>query len=123
VISHVAKVGVNVKSQQQALDFFTKRIGFELITDVTMGQHARWIEVRPPGAQTGLVLWTPPGLEDRIGTFSGIVFQAANVHETYKQLIANGVTFMQAPTLQPGGIMGQFVDPDGNIFVLRGQDA
>jgi catechol 2,3-dioxygenase-like lactoylglutathione lyase family enzyme len=122
MISHVAKVGVSVRDQQRALEFFTQKLGFDLITDVPMGEKARWIEVRPPGAQTALALWTPPGLENRIGTFSGVVFQAADVHKAYGHLIDKGVTFTQTPTLQPGGTMGLFVDADGNTFVLRGLD-
>ena len=85
-----------------------------------MGADARSIEVAPPGSETALALWTPPGLENRIGTFSGIVFKCTDVHATYEQLRAKGVTFTQEPTEQPGGLMGTFVDPDGNTFVLRG---
>jgi lactoylglutathione lyase len=120
MISHVAKVGVNVRDQQRALEFFTQTLGFDLITDAPMGEKARWIEVRPPGAQTSLALWTPPGLENRIGSFSSIVFQAADVHGAYGRLLDKGVTFTQTPTSQPGGTMGLFLDPDGNSFVLRG---
>jgi lactoylglutathione lyase len=122
MISHVAKIGVNVKDQDRALEFYTKVLGCELVTNVPMGKDSRWIEVRPPGAQTALVLWTPKGMEDRIGTFSGIVFQSEDVQKTYEQLVAKGVKFTQAPTAQAGGTMGQFADPDGNIFVLRGVD-
>jgi lactoylglutathione lyase len=121
-ISKVAKVGVYVKDQERALKFYTDVLGFELVTDVPMGPNARWIEVRPPGAETGLVLWTPPGLEDRIGTFSGIVFEADDIETTHKNLATKGVVFTQAPVKQGGGVMGQFRDLDGNTFVLREPD-
>jgi len=120
MISHVSKVGVNVRDQQKALEFFTKTLGFELVTDVPMGKTARWIEVRPPGAQTALALWTPPGLEDRIGTFSCIVFESPDVQKAYEELAEKGVKFTDAPKVQAGGLMGLFVDTDGNSFVLRG---
>ena len=122
MISHVAKVGVCVRDQQKALEFFTKQLGFELTNDVPMGKNARWIEVRPKGAETGLALWTPPGLENRIGTFSCIVFQSKDVQGTYEQMVAKGIKFTQPPTAQAGGLMGIFVDDDGNSFVLRGMD-
>jgi lactoylglutathione lyase len=118
-ITKVAKVGVYVKDQQRALKFYTDVLGFDLVKDLPMGANARWIEVRPQGAETGLALWTPPGMEDRIGTFSGIVFEAEDVHGTYQALLKRGVSFKQAPVNQAGGVMGQFTDPDGNIFVLR----
>ena len=119
MIKNVAKVGVYVRDQQRALDFFTQVLGFEVISDELMGPDGRWIEVRPPGGQTALALWTPPGLEDRIGTFSGIVFTCEDVHATYEELRQRGVKFTQEPVKQPGGVMGVFVDPDGNSFVLR----
>lgn len=119
MISSVAKVGVYVRDQQRALEFFRDVLGFELITDQPMGPDARWIEVAPPGAETSLALWTPPGMESRIGTFSGIVFKCSDIQRTYEELRRRGVTFAQEPTDQPGGVMGTFTDPDGNLFVLR----
>jgi catechol 2,3-dioxygenase-like lactoylglutathione lyase family enzyme len=121
-IKKVAKVGVYVKDQERALKFYTDVLGFELVADVPMGPNARWIEVRPPGAETKLALWTPPGLEDRIGTFSGIVFEAEDIDKTHRELAGKGVVFTQAPVKQGGGVMGQFRDIDGNTFVLREPD-
>lgn len=122
MIRKVAKVGVYVKDQERALKFYTEVLGFEIVANVPMGKNARWIEVGPKGAETKLALWTPPGLEDRIGTFAGIVFEADDVEKTYQELAQMGVNFTQAPVQQAGGIMGQFTDPDGNTFVLRGPD-
>jgi lactoylglutathione lyase len=121
-IRKVAKVGVYVRDQERALKFYTDVLGFELVANLPMGPNARWIEVRPPGAETKLALWTPPGLEDRIGTFSGIVFEADDIDKTHRNLVQKGVAFTQAPVKQGGGVMGQFTDTDGNIFVLREPD-
>lgn len=120
MINSVKLVGVNVKDQDRALDFYTNVLGFKLLTDKPMGPNARWIEVSPPGAETHLALWTPPGLEDRIGTFSGVVFRCDDIKATYEELRERGVKFTEEPRDQPGGTMAQFVDPDGNTFVLRG---
>lgn len=119
MITHVAKVGVYVRDQQKALDFYTGTLGFRLIADEPMGPDARWIEVVPPGATTSLALWTPPGLEDRIGTFSGVVLSCDDIAATYEELRQRGVTFTQEPTSQAGGVMGVFLDADGNSLVLR----
>ena len=121
-ITKVAKVGSYVSDQDRAVKFYTEVLGFELVTDVPMGAKSRWIEVRPKGAETKLALWTPPGLENRIGTFSGIVFEADDIHGTHQHLLSRGVTFTQEPVLQGGGVMGTFTDPDGNVFVLREPD-
>ena len=122
-IAKVAKIGVCVGNQERAVKFYTDVLGFDLVTNVAMGPNARWIEVRPKGAETKLALWTPPGMEDRIGSFSGIVFEADDVQGAHQALLGRGVSFKQAPVKQPGGVMGQFTDPDGNIFVLREPDS
>lgn len=122
MITSVKLVGVCVKDQQRALDFYTKTLGFELLTDVPFGPNARWIEVRPPMAETHLALWTPPGLENRIGTFSQVVFRADDIHATHQELVKKGVKFNDPPREQPGGVMGTFLDADGNVFVLRGSN-
>lgn len=119
MIKSVKLVGVCVKDQQRALDFYTQKLGFELLTDLPFGPNARWIEVRPPKAKTHLSLWTPPGLEDRIGTFSQVVFRADDIQATYQELVQKGVKFTDPPHDQPGGVMGTFLDADGNTFVLR----
>jgi catechol 2,3-dioxygenase-like lactoylglutathione lyase family enzyme len=119
MIARVAKVGVCVADQQKALDFYTGVLGFTVVTDQPMGPDARWIEVAPAGSPTSLALWTPPGLEGRIGTFAGIVFSCEDIQATYAELRDRGVEFEQEPTAQAGGTMAVFVDQDHNSFVLR----
>jgi predicted enzyme related to lactoylglutathione lyase len=118
MITNVKLIGVCVRDQDKALDFYTDKLGFEVISDEPMGPDARWIEVAPPGAQTHLALSTPRGLEERIGTFSQIVFKCTDIQATYEELRKRGVNFTQEPTEQPGGTMALFTDPDGNTFVL-----
>lgn len=118
MITSVKLMGVCVSDQARALDFYTNKLGFEVVTDEPMGPDARWLEVAPPGGAVRLALYTPPGLEDRIGSFSQIVFQCDDIQSTYRELTQRGVTFTQPPTDQPGGVMATFVDPDGNVFVL-----
>jgi uncharacterized glyoxalase superfamily protein PhnB len=122
MITHVGNVTVCVRDQQKALEFYTQKLGFEVRRNEPMGPNARWIEVAPKGAQSTLVLFTPPGLENRIGTFAGIVLGTDNPEATYRELSGRGVEFTQKPEKQPwGGTMGQFKDQDGNTFVLVGQ--
>lgn len=118
MITQVHVVGIFVRDQARALDFYTNVLGLEMCTNEPMGPDVRWIEVAPQGAQTRLSLF--PGMEDRIGHSGSIVFKCDDIHATYEELRRRGVTFTQEPTDQPGGIMGIFVDPDGNAFVLRG---
>src|SRR5215207_1291629 len=121
MIKRVKVVGVCVGDQERARDFYVERLGFRLVADEPMGPDARWLEVAPPEGETHLALWTPPGFEGRIGTFTHVVFYSDDVRATAAELQGRGVEFKQEPEEQAGGVMGQFLDPDGNIFVLAGQ--
>jgi lactoylglutathione lyase len=119
MITHIKLVGVYVKDQEKALDFYANQLGFEVLANEPYGEDARWIEVAPKGAQTRLALSKPPAeLEGRVGTFSQIIFTCENVRATYEEMRSRGVTFTQEPDEQPWGVYAQFVDPDGNQFVL-----
>lgn len=112
-------VGVPVSDQDRALEFYTKKLGFRIITDQPMGPGQRWIEIAVGrNGSSGLALFTPPGHESRIGTFTGISFVADDVKATWKELAAKGVRFVQEPKEADWGTSAIFADPDGNQFVL-----
>ena len=118
MIRSIKFASVPVRDQDRALAFYTEKLGFAIQTDQPMGDDMRWIELRIPGADTRLVLFTPPGQEERIGTQSNVVFASDDVEETYRELSGRGVEFDQAPETQPWGTFATFRDPDGNQFVL-----
>lgn len=123
-ISHVQTATIPVSDQQKALDFYVNTLGFEKRRDDSMGPDMRWIEVAPPGGQTGLILAKGFGLDaDRIGTFTGLVLDTADIQATYDDLRAKGIQFSEGPTPQSwGGIQALFAD-DGNGFVLMQRHA
>ncbi|MDP9396239.1 MAG: VOC family protein [Actinomycetota bacterium] len=119
MITGVRSASVYVRDQDAALRFYTETPGFELVQDTPMGEGApRWIEVMPPDRQTLLVLFTAPGQEDRIGTFSNLLFACDDVRKTHEELVARGVTFAEDPTEQFWGWWAVFQDPDGNSYGL-----
>ena len=118
LITQIKFVGVPVSDTDRALAFYTDKLGFEVATDQLMGAGQRWIELRIANASTRLVLFTPPGHEDRIGTFFNGSLQCDNVEATHRQLSQRGVEFVEGPTKQPWGTFAKFKDPDGNVFVL-----
>jgi predicted enzyme related to lactoylglutathione lyase len=83
-----------------------------------MGDKQRWIELKIPGAETNIVLFTPEGHEAMIGKFSNIVFACTNVEKTYQELREKGVEFVQPPSKETWGGMALFKDIDGNVFCL-----
>jgi predicted enzyme related to lactoylglutathione lyase len=120
MISHVQIVTICVSDQDRAKVFYTETLGMELIADQMFGEGTRWLTVAPKGAKTHIVLYTPPGMEDRIGTSTGMVFGAEDVQATCDDLAAKGVEFIRLPETQPwGGLMAEFKDPGGNQFVMH----
>jgi len=59
-------VSIPVRNQDASLKFFTEKLGFKVATDQFFSEKQRWIELLIPGAETGLVLFTPAGHENRI---------------------------------------------------------
>src|SRR5438309_11989990 len=113
-------VSIPTADQDRALAFWTEKMGFKVATDQPMGPGKRWIELSIPGAETGVVLFTPEGQEDRIGTFFNGSFACDEVEHTYRQLSSRGVD-IDAPEKQPCGTFARFRDPDGNTFILSGR--
>jgi predicted enzyme related to lactoylglutathione lyase len=119
MIKAVKFVSIPVRDQDQALEFYTKKLGFNIATDQPMGPgQQRWIELKIPGADTRVVLFTADGHQDRIGTFTGVSFTTDNVEKTHADYVARGVEFAEGPTKQPWGTYAIFKDVDGNQFVL-----
>jgi catechol 2,3-dioxygenase-like lactoylglutathione lyase family enzyme len=118
VIKAIKFVGVPVTDQQRALEFYTTKLGFRVITDQPFDDNQRWIELGIGRSGTGIALFTPPGHEARVGTFSGISFTADDVVDTHRELAARGVRFIQEPKQADWGTSAIFADPDGNQFVL-----
>ena len=117
MIKSMKFASIPVKDQQRALEFYTRKLGFHVMTDQAMGPGQRWIELGLNGG-SGVVLFTAPGHEDRIGTFSGISFLCDDVEKTHKELSQRGVEFAQAPKKESWGTSAIFKDADGNTFVL-----
>jgi predicted enzyme related to lactoylglutathione lyase len=108
---------IPVRDQDRALRFYTEKLGFNIQTDQPMGDQ-RWIELGIPGAESGVVLFTPKEHETHIGTFSHISFWCDNVERTYQELAQRGVEFGGPPQKMPWGTFVILKDPDGNSFVL-----
>ncbi len=111
-------VSIPVTDQDRALKFWTEQVGLQVVTDRPFMPGQRWIELKIPGAQTGLVLFTPPGQESRIGQFQNISFYCDDVDKTYAELVEKGGEFVQGPKKESWGTSAIFKDPDGNLFVL-----
>jgi predicted enzyme related to lactoylglutathione lyase len=122
-------VQVWVNDQEEALAFYTEKLGLELREDVTVPEmgNFRWLSVGVPGQEVGITLMAVPGppvfeqeTRDQImalmakGAASGLFFNTDDCRASYEELKGRGVEFQQEPTEQPYGIDAGFRDPSGN---------
>jgi uncharacterized glyoxalase superfamily protein PhnB len=123
-----------VHDQDEALDFYTKKLGFEVRSDVTVPElgNFRWLTVSPPGqddvAITLMAIPGPPVMDEATAAqvrelmakgFAGTVFLTTDdAKASYEELRARGVEFTEEPEERPYGIDSGFRDPSGNSFRL-----
>ena len=123
-----------VDDQDEALAFYTDKVGLEVRSDVTLPELGdfRWLQVGPPGQDDiAITLMAIPGepvmdaeTADQVRTlmakgFAGTVFLTTeDVRADYDTLKSRGVEFTEAPEERPYGIDCGFRDPSGNHFRL-----
>ena len=126
-------VTVVVDDYDPAIQFFVGVLGFELVEDsgslTNDGRAKRWVVVRPPGAQTSILIARADGeaqaavvgrqAAGRVGFFLRVDDFAA----TYERLTAAGVEFVTQPRTEPYGRVAVFVDIAGNRWDLIGPRA
>jgi len=127
---HLELVSLIVADYDQAIEFFTAALGFEVIEDspslTNDGRPKRWVVVRAPGAVTGLLLAQADGTRqsDAVGhQFAGRVGLFLRVDDfalAYDRMINSGVEFVSAPRDEPYGRVAVFVDIAGNRWDLLG---
>ena len=118
MIKQIKFISIPVADQKRALDFYTEKLGFTIITDQPFDGKQRWIELRVPKAETRVVLFTAPGEEKRIGTMMNMSYVCDDIDKTYQELIDRGVEFDGPPEKQPWGTYAKFKDSEGNTFVV-----
>jgi uncharacterized glyoxalase superfamily protein PhnB len=129
----ISNAQVWVHDQEEALEFWTKKVGYEVREDITLEELGdfRWLTVGAPGQDISLALMAIPGppvmdedtkkqVEDLMAKGSaGTVFLTTDdVQGAYEELKGNGVEFTEAPAQQPYGVDSEFRDPSGNKFRL-----
>ena len=128
----IANAQLWVDDQEEALAFYTQKVGMEVRSDVTLPEMGdfRWLTVGPVGqpdvAITLMAVPGPPVFEEDTrkqifelmarGAAGGVFFGTDDCQATYEELKSRGVEFTQEPTEQPYGIDAGFRDPFGNQF-------
>jgi len=130
----IATAQLWVHDQEKALAFYTKKLGMEVRSDVTIPEFGdfRWLTVSPPGQEdVSIVLMAIPGppvmdaaTADQVRSlmakgFAGTVFLSTDdAYASYEELKGRGVEFVEPPAEQPYGVDSSFRDPSGNNIRL-----
>jgi catechol 2,3-dioxygenase-like lactoylglutathione lyase family enzyme len=122
-IVHIALV---VKDYDEAIDFYTKKLHFQLIEDTYQPeQDKRWVVVAPPGSTGTTVLLaraSTPGQESFIGNQTGgRVFLFLNTDDfwrDYNEMVSKDIEFVRKPKEEPYGMVAVFKDLYGNLWDL-----
>ena len=127
MIQKLSMVTRVVTDQDEALEFYAEKCGFEVVRDHE-GPHGRFLTVAPEGTDSAeLVLVTPDGFDDEtaeelaalVGNDAGLIYAVDDCQGTYRALSANGVTFQGEPEAMPWGVQVVALDPDGNEIVFQ----
>lgn len=123
-------VALIVEEYDPAIAFFTDVLGFELVEDSAAltndGRAKRWVVVRPPGAETGILLARADGerqaaaVGDQAAGRVGFFLHVDDFDATYRRMLAAKVSFVTEPRVEPYGKVVVFLDIAGNRWDLIG---
>jgi predicted enzyme related to lactoylglutathione lyase len=129
----IANAQLWVQDQDEALAFYTEKVGMEVRADVTVPElgNFRWLTVGLPGQDVSIVLMAipgPPVMDAETGEqvrnlmgkgFAGTIFLTTDdCHASYEELKGRGVDFVEQPEERPYGIDSSFRDPSGHHIRL-----
>ena len=123
MLTKLAVVTIIVRDQDEALQYYTEKLGLEKMDDVDFGEGNRWLTVTGP-KQKDVQIFLQKGdsfgvdATDQVGKATRWAFNTDNCRETYETLKARGVKFLSEPKEQPWGIEATFEDLYGNKFSI-----
>ena len=127
----IEKFAIIVDDYDEAIGFFTSVLGFDLVEDSPAlttkdGRPKRWVVVRPPGAQTGILLARADGEQqaeavgNQVAGRVGFFLRVDDFDAALERMTAAGVRFLTAPRTEPYGRVVVFLDIAGNKWDLLG---
>src|SRR3954453_401844 len=127
---HLEHVAVIVEDYDVAIAFFVDVLGFDLVDDspssTNDGRPKRWVVVRPPGGQTGLLVAQADGARqaravgDQFAGRVGLFLRVDDFEAAFERMQARGGEFVPEPLDEPYGRVAVFVDVAGNRWDLLG---
>lgn len=123
----IAKLSLLVRDYDEAIDWYTRCLGFELAEDVDMGTGKRWVVIEPTGTRGAALLLAKAAnaqQEAAIGNQSGgrvfLFLETDSFDRDHARMVSEGVNFREAPRSEVYGKVAVFEDLYGNTWDLIG---
>jgi len=120
-LAHIALV---VNDYDEAINFYTKKLHFNLLEDSTLSETKRWVLIAPPGSSCALLLAKASNEEQmsRVGNQTGgrvfLFLHTDNFDRDYQNLLDNQIEIVRQPVLEKWGKVAVFADLYGNLWDL-----
>ncbi|WP_294277970.1 VOC family protein [uncultured Chryseobacterium sp.] len=121
-IIHIALL---VRDYDEALDFYLQKLGFDLVEDTRLSETKRWVLIKPPGSSGCCLLLAKAADEQQlsaVGNQSGgrvfLFLETENFDQSYRSMLANGISFVREPIVESYGTVAVFKDLYGNLWDL-----
>jgi len=121
---NLALISLVVRDYDEAIDFYTRKLGFTLLEDSKVSDTKRWVRVAPPGSACSLLLARAAGpeQESRIGNQTGgrvfLFLHTDDLKRDHERLLANGIRIVRQPGVEKFGNVLVFEDLYGNLWDL-----
>ena len=122
---HLAHIAIVVNDYDEAIRFYTEKIGFVLIEDTELSETKRWVLVAPKGSTGCCLLLAKAANEEqksRVGNQTGgrvfLFLHTDDFWRDYKAMQEKGVSFVREPKVEPYGTVAVFKDLHGNLWDL-----
>ncbi|GAB4549888.1 MAG: VOC family protein [Anaerolineae bacterium] len=124
----ITHVSLYVRDQDEAVVWFSEKLGFKKASDVPLGPESRWVTVSSPHQPSIEIVLEHESmaqdaamaedLRSRVGKSSILIFEVTDIHQLVAELKAKDVTVELEPTVYPWGTQSVIVDLYGNKFIL-----
>ncbi|MBL7816211.1 MAG: VOC family protein [Saprospiraceae bacterium] len=121
---NLGQIAIVVGDYDEAIDFYTQKLGFDLLEDTHMSETKRWVRVAPKGSACGLLLAKAVGEEQqsRIGNQTGgrvfLFLYTDDFWRDYRNYTAKNIRFIREPSIEIYGTVAVFEDLYGNLWDL-----
>jgi predicted enzyme related to lactoylglutathione lyase len=121
----IAHFSIVVDDYDDAINFYTNKLNFDLLEDTKLSEEKRWVLVRPKGAVETSILLAKAANDEQskfVGNQTGgrvaMFLFTDNFGRDYQKMLSNGVKFIREPKIEPYGIVAVFEDLYGNLWDL-----